>query len=550
MKGVVLLICLGCPLAANAVSLPYDRPVERRLEAPAPRSETEQPPAIVTPVIPQGEMLSVKLKVLVKQFRFEGNTVISSEELSVITRPYENKEIDASQLEAIRQALSRYYIDRGYINSGAILPDQKIQDGIITFQIIEGKLSVIQLSGQKNLHHSYIYDRIVLGASTPLNAKLLQEELFLLQQDPRIKRINARLEPTAVAGESVLYVDVEEDKQYRVFLNIDNHRPPSVGAERAELNFVHYNVNGYGDEFALRYGLTEGLDDVDLHYSYPLAANNTRFNLYYRSTDSDVVEDPFASLDVVSLSDTVGVGFDFPVKRTSDEELVLSLNLEKRKSETFLLGLPFSFEIGPQNGVSRVSALRFVQSWFRRSVSRVVALRSTFSLGFDAMDATINDTGPDGKFDAWLGQFQWLERFHESRSDFVVQANLQLTNEPLLPLEQFAIGGAHSVRGYRENQLVGDNGINFSLEYRYPLTRSSDNLWQIALFSDYGRVWNKDRLTIEPNDIYSAGIGLRWFNGKSTGFNLYWGEQLRDIPNPHTDLQDDGIHFEFYTKLF
>lgn len=544
----VALLCL-LPVMAWPQTLYYDRPVEKSLQAPSLKKQDEAPPRIDLPPPPAGEGLAASVTVTVKQFRFEGNTVFSSDELATVTQPYENIKLGSSQLESIRQALSRYYIDRGYLNSGAILPDQKISDGIITFRIIEGRLSIIQLSGQEDLHHSYIYDRIVLGVDTPLNVKQLQNQLFLLQQDPRIKTINARLQPGVEAGDSVLYVDVEEDKPYAVKLNFNNHRPPSVGAERLELDLVHYNLTGYGDEINFRYGFTEGLDDYDLHYSYPLSANNTRINVYYSETDSEVVEEPFASLDTLSLSTTVGVGVNYPVFRNSDAQLELALNLEKRKSETFLLGLPYSFEAGPQDGVSRVSVWRFAQSWFQRSFSSVVALRSTFNFGFDAMDATINDIDPDGKFQSWLGQFQWLERFHGNQSDLIFRSNLQLSDDPLLPLEQFAIGGVNSVRGYRENQLVGDNGINLSIEYRYPLVNASDNLWQLAVFSDYGRVWNKQRASSDPNDLYSAGLGLRWTDNQGMGFDLYWGEALRDTVNNNNDLQDDGIHFQFYMEL-
>ncbi len=539
------------PVMAWSVTLPYDQPVKKKLQTPPLKTLEEVKPQIELPPPPEGKDLAASVTVTVKQFRFEGNTVISSDELATVTRPYENKLLDSSQLEAIRQALSRYYLDRGFVNSGAILPDQKIENGIITFRIIEGRLGIIQLSGQQKLHHSYIYDRIVLGAEAPLNVKQLQEALFLLQQDPRIKTINARLQPGATVGESVLYVDVKEDKPYAVRLNLNNHRPPSVGAERLELRLVHYNLTGYGDEINFRYGFTRGLNDYDLLYSFPLNANNTRLNVYYRETDSEVVEEPFASLDTISLSTTAGVGVNYPVFRNSDAQLDLSLNLEKRKSETFLLGQPFSFESGPQDGVSRVSVMRFAQSWFKRDYLRVLALRSTFSFGVDAIDATINDDAPDGKFQTWLGQFQWLERFQANQSDLIFRSNLQLSDDPLLPLEQFAIGGVNSVRGYRENHAVGDNGINLSLEYRYPFVNTSDNVWQLAIFTDYGRVWNKQRSSIEPNDLYSVGLGLRWTDNQGMGFDLYWGEGLREIAdNNQNDLQDNGIHFQFYMGLF
>jgi hypothetical protein len=102
----------------------------------------------------------------------------------------------------------------------------------------------------------------------------------------------------------------------------------------------------------------------------------------------------------------------------------------------------------------------------------VIAARSTFSLGVDALGATVNGGPvPDGQYLAWLGQFQWVRRFDDRGDQFVFRTDLQLAEDPLLPLEQFAVGGASTVRGYRENQLVRDNGFVTSAELRIPTFR-------------------------------------------------------------------------------
>jgi len=124
--------------------------------------------------------------------------------------------------------------------------------------------------------------------------------------------------------------------------------------------------------------------------------------------------------------------------------------------------------------------------------------------------------------------------------------------DDLLPLEKLSIGGATTVRGYRENVITRDNGLISSLELRIPLWQStilSDNpeegLIEFATFMDYGRSWNADSDTPDPKDIYSVGIGLRWTPSKKIHANLYWGYALRDVKEPdEKDLQDDGVHFD------
>lgn len=106
----------------------------------------------------------------------------------------------------------------------------------------------------------------------------------------------------------------------------------------------------------------------------------------------------------------------------------------------------------------------WIDNWIR-----VIAARSTLSFGFDAFGATVNTLEPDGRFIAWLGQLQWAQRFGEQDYQLIFKSNLQLANQPLLPMEKCALGGMNTVRGYPENTLVRDQCFNASLEFRVPV---------------------------------------------------------------------------------
>ena len=115
--------------------------------------------------------------------------------------------------------------------------------------------------------------------------------------------------------------------------------------------------------------------------------------------------------------------------------------------------------------------------------------------------------------------FRWKGRY---RPDFVgrdtldtqliFRTDLQLSSDSLMGLEQIAVGGRYSVRGYRENQMVRDQALITSLEARVPLVR--DKGWteylQLAAFFDFGAAWNKSLDTPSPDNISSVGLGLRW----------------------------------------
>jgi len=174
-----------------------------------------------------------------------------------------------------------------------------------------------------------------------------------------------------------------------------------------------------------------------------------------------------------------------------------------------------------------------------------VGLRSTISVGVDAFGATVNPDGiEDGRFVSWLGQAVWARRFLDSGIELLARTDMQWSNDALLPLEQFSLGGDYSVRGYRQNQLVRDRGVVASAELRFPLLKSLEArpLLQLAVFTDYGRGWNTERGTSSAASLAGAGLGLRW-NGRRVQGHLYWAEELEDVAEPEDRaLQDRGLH--------
>jgi len=130
---------------------------------------------------------------------------------------------------------------------------------------------------------------------------------------------------------------------------------------------------------------------------------------------------------------------------------------------------------------------------------------------------------------------------------------VQLAKDPLFPLEQLAIGGRFSVRGYRENQLARDNGILVSLESRISLIRHqrwADRI-QIVPFIDFG--WGSNRKVETPDTkvLASIGLGVRWAAKwkavvpMHSRFEVFWGYRLNDVETSGGNLQDKALHLQF-----
>ena len=539
----------------------YEQPVPYLKEEPSPTLLAPEKPSFPTAPEPTPGHKPID-QVFVREIKIIGSTVFSEKELAQLTAAYVNRKVSSEDLENLRRSLTMEYIQRGYVNSGAVIPDQKITEGLVTMQIIEGRLTDIQVEGNRWFWPWYYKSRIALDDGPPVSVNQLQRRLQLFQLDDRIQQIHAELKPGVNPGESELRVRVEESLPFKVSFGFDNYQSPSVGAERGWITIMDRSLTGHGDVVSFTYSGSSGVNpDFDVWYSLPFTPYDTTATFRYRKNEAIVVEEPFRSLDVNSRSDIYQVALRQPIYKTPRQELALAVTGEHSVSKSFLLGEPFSFSLGAVDGESQVTALRFDQEWLYRTQNQVLAARSRFSFGLDALGSTIHkDSLPDSEFFCWLGQFQWARIWGTLGIQTIFKTDVQLANDPLLPLEQIPVGGRYSVRGYRENEFVRDNGFVTSLEARIPIVR--DKPWadylQLAPFVDFGMAWNTGQPTPDEDMLISTGIGLRW--GLTLlqrpvpirpEFEIYWGYPLKDLErNGNGNLQDMGIHLRFVLAAF
>ncbi|WP_455376864.1 ShlB/FhaC/HecB family hemolysin secretion/activation protein [Petrachloros mirabilis] len=540
-------------------------PLKKEFERPMPPPRQVLPPAPSPPQEPTEKRLG-QIRVFIKDIKVVGSTVFSEEQLAEVTKPFRDRTLTTEDLERLRLALTLLYVNAGYITSGAIIPDQDVVAGVMTVQIIEGKLTHIDVAGNKWFADSYLLDRVELGVRTPVNLEPLQERLQLLQQDRRIGRVNAELRPGDALGESRLNLKVEDRNPFHAYVEGNNYQVPLVGEFRGLGTVVHDNVTGHGDPLSLTLGGSGGAFPIlEASYALPLNRYDTTFSPSYRRNDYTLIEQPFDPLDIKTTTEIIGMSLRHPVYRTVSDEVALSIIGEHLFTQSFLFdNIPFNLFPGFQNGAATVSALRFAQDWTHRTRDIVVAARSRFSVGLNVLGATINADGntPDGQFFSWLGQAQGIKQFGDNllNMQLLGRMDLQVTNSPLLPLEQVALGGRYSVRGYREVTLLRDNVFLASLESRFPLWRraSGEPILQFAQFVDVGTGWslgvNKDLAQAQnlPDTLASIGVGLRWsiLPKDRANFELYWGQKLNHVPRTANAVQDYGVHMGVSINLF
>ena len=493
-------------------------------------------------------------QIIVKNFDVVGSSVFSKQELNRAVKPYRNRPLTLSELFQARSVITKLYTDKGYVSSGAYIPPQELNDGTVQIAVLEGKLEKINVSGTKHLSEKYISSRIETAAGKPVNVDNLLSALQLLRLDPLIDNISAELSAGISPGTSLLEIEVEEADVFNISTSLDNSRSPSVGSNQRAIGLNHGNLLGLGDRFTFEYANTDGSDAFDFAYALPLNSKNGTIEAAYSRNSNDIVEEPFASvLDIESESRYYELGFRQPIILQPNREFALGLSFTRTESETYFFGDRYQLSRGADiNGETNISALRFSQEFVNRNDREVLAFRSQFNVGIDALNPTINSDGePDSTFLSWRGQSQWVRRLDE---DFLLllRGDAQLATSSLLPLEQFRVGGARSVRGYRQDLSLGDNGLFASAELRIPVLKFKkiDGLVQIAPFFDLGTVWNNDDLEISSSTLPALGVGINFSVGDRLNARLDWGIPLSDVKIENNSLQEDGIYFSINSNFF
>ncbi|HET6246075.1 MAG TPA: ShlB/FhaC/HecB family hemolysin secretion/activation protein, partial [Tepidisphaeraceae bacterium] len=362
-----------------------------------------------------------------------------------------------------------------------------------------------------------------------------------------------------------------ETNPFYVALQWSNRRNPSVGSTAYDLIAADSDLTGRGDNLRVQYDIAagsigdprlQGADDFSLGYTIPLTAADTTLSIDFTRTNALVTQLPFTPLHITSRTDSTSFTIRQPIYRRPVAELATADHPARPSMEidlfggmglddntTSLLGQGFSFTPGQENGSGRATVLRFGQELTLSGQNDAVSARSTFSLGVpwfgSTPDAVSGEAG--GKYFAWLGQAQYVRQVGKTDIQLVLRGALQLADRPLLPVEQFSLGGIDSVRGYPENELVRDDGVTASAELHIPVLHGTQGIADVLTlvpFVDGGYGWNRSHGSAPAQALASVGLGLIYTPNAHLSGQIYYGVPLKNHAITSRDPEDLGLHFD------
>ncbi len=265
---------------------------------------------------------------MVHSLRIAGQTIFSESELRAASGFAPERSLDFQQLRTLATRIAEFYHARGYFLAQAYLPEQDVQGGSITIDVIEGRYGKIDVNNGARIAPG-IPAHVLRGLSSGdivANAPL-ERRLLLLSDIPGI-RAKATLAPGTAVGTSDLLIDVTPGPRISGDIEADNGGSRYTGAYRFGGTINVNNLLGIGDRLSLRLlGSDGGLGYGRIAYQAPVG--NMTLGIAYAHLRYDLGRE-FKTLDGSGTADIFSAFASYPLIRSRRAKLYALGNFDDR----------------------------------------------------------------------------------------------------------------------------------------------------------------------------------------------------------------------------
>jgi len=435
------------------------------------------------PVKPDPDALSF----VIKRFDFTGVTLVPIAQLRRVLEPWTDKEITFEDLQRALAAISTFYEDKGWFVR-AQLPAQDLVDGVVTINVIEGKLGQVvpELSDDMPLSEARLKRFLTARQKPgdPLNMADLSRAVTILNEQPGVSA-QVALAPSDDPGASDVVVSTTRLPALSGSLQADNWGAKSTGYYRLTGNANWNNPGGYGDQLQANVMGSEGTLYGRLAYNAPIGYSGWRANASFSALQYKLLGE-FATLNNKGWATTTTVGLTYPLVRQATSNLTLSINAANSEYAN-----SYSLEGDSLETKRRVTlgSVGFtgdhVDDWMGGGFS-LGGL--TLTSGYTNLAGTRANKIADrlgantqGTFATLTGNGARLQKL-TNKTSLWASFSGQWSSQNLDSSQKFSLGGPQGVRAYPVYEATGDQGWLGTVEARYDFYAGA----QASLFYDMG----------------------------------------------------------------
>jgi hemolysin activation/secretion protein len=464
------------------------------------------------------------------------------QELRKQLRSYLGKPVTVETLRIIKRTITDYYIANHRPFVIVKVPAHEVTSGVLQLIVTESRLGKLTVEGNTWTSSERIKKYCQIEHGQPIDESRLIQNVSFINRNP-FRRVDLVFVPGETEGTTDVIIATKDRRSARVYTGTDNTGVEPIGANRWYAGFNWGNAFNLDHILSYQYTASYNIHRFQAHiveYTAPLSWGQL-LNVYGGYSEVHPrVQAPFKRNDGWSMQTSARYVAPLKIYPYLEHEITGGGDF-KRSNNTFEFTEQF-----PRIG-NNVNLTQLVLGYSGNYERNALRLDFTGNLYWSPGKWIADQTNADyaslrpGAVNHWLyfrGSFVYLQRLPNFFSLSLLAAG-QVSTQPLLPSEQFGLGGYDTVRGYEQREVNKDDSILLSAEARSPglplakwikpTCKIPDGL-QFVIFLDYGWGINIDKIpgTDKTDYLIGAGPGIRYTLEPYLTLRLDWGIRLHN----------------------
>jgi hemolysin activation/secretion protein len=462
------------------------------------------------------------LCVNVKKIEVKGSTSLNLKTLKMIVAKFEHRCLKSDDITQLVREATNQYIESGYITTRVVVPEQNLEDGVLTLEVCEGIVEGLEHSGTNDVSgFSNIFPWM---QGSVLNLRDIEQGI---DQFGRVKSSKAHvyIKPGSTSGKSILVVENKVDKRWRLETGYNNYGSKSKGRAQGFVNLGYDNAFGLNEQYA--FGYTTSLQDPDIrasravssYISIPFGYHNLSTSYNYSHYRSFIFANTKRYKNVGG-SRVKQISLESTLHRDGSSKTTSNISLNKESYANFIAGN--KIEISSY----RMDKQSFGLSHQRRLTSSVIAFGASITKGTNK-DYELkfgNFAVPPKNFTKFNFNVSWLKplplKLKTITPKLSISLNSQVSRVMLPGTEKIGIGGFTSVRGFKDDIENTDNGYSIRNEFILDLPEPKSRISKVLLGNtelffayDFGKFRNFEEKGASSGSISGTAVGFRSSKG-------------------------------------
>ncbi len=452
----------------------------------------------------------------IKIIEVKGNTILSKNKIENLKKKYVGKRGGKNVINFVKE-LENLYLEKGYITTRVKIDieNSNFKAGKIQCIVIEGYIENIVMNRESN--NSKIFASFPTKEKEVLNIKDLDQGIDNLNS---ISVNNAKLD--ILAGEnlggSIIDIKNETSKKISAAVNYNNLGQKSTGEERIKLALTIEDFLGINDSFTGSYQRKLGRnkkynDNENFSFYYRIPFKYWEFSIIkdqseYKNTITGLGQ----SYKSTGISKNMNYSLRRVIHRNEVGKTTLGLTLTNKETKNYIDDEKLILSS------RKLSVLKLDIGHQRRLFNGMFFGEIAYYEGLKRFGAERDDweykdsTSPKAQFQKYTMDINWYKPFKINNQNFSYRFSFsgQYSDDILYSSEKMSIGDDTTVRGFKENSIMGDKGIYIRNELAY-----NYNFLEPFIAYDIGRV--KDVTKDEYYEKYGTEL-----SGASIGVRVYF----------------------------